>query len=119
MAQLKSTTVNGNLTVTGNVTTTYGADLNVLWTNRVYLFDTNSSESILSVVNRVGCCCYNKWGNSTVEDVPYSDKTVEFQVFVIGYGPRKTVIWIKYCDGVCYIRHIFNGGWQTGWIQYH
>lgn len=30
MAQLKSTTVNGNLIVTGNVTTTSGADLNVI-----------------------------------------------------------------------------------------
>ena len=119
MAQLKSTTVNGNLIVNGNVNTTYGADLNSLWNNRLYIFDTNSSESILSTVNRYGICIYNKYGGSSVPDVPYPDKTVEFQVFVIGYGPRKTVIWIKYCDSPIYIRHIFNGNWITDWIQYH
>lgn len=119
MAQLKSTTINGNLIVTGNVNTTYGADLNSLWNNRLYIFDTNSSESILSTVNRYGICIYNKYGGSSVPDVPYTDKTVEFQVFVIGYGPRKTVIWIKYCDMKCYIRHIFNGNWITTWIEFH
>lgn len=33
MAQLKSTTINGNLTVTGDIVTSNGASLNKLWNN--------------------------------------------------------------------------------------
>lgn len=47
MAQLKNTTINGNLIVTGNVTTTSGADLNVIASGNCSRYAQNLGASAI------------------------------------------------------------------------
>lgn len=52
MAQLKSTTINGSLTVTGDVKLTSGASLNTLWKKiRVDQWGSNGETNITTSIN--------------------------------------------------------------------
>ena len=50
MAQLKNTTINGNLIVTGNVTTTSGADLNIIASGACNKYVQNTCGSRMRTV---------------------------------------------------------------------